>query len=621
MNEQKKTILKLFIAIIIFCSVGFGLPFLVAGGAGQLLVLTHPAAAVTSISALLNGELASMGGSSQVSVWFEYGKTSSYGSQGPSLILYDIGTFQTNISNLSPCALYYFRAVAQNQTGKVYGSNQTFFTQCPNVSLDLLANSQQGPVTVGYNQSVTLSWTSSNANVCQSTGDWTGPRPTSGSFNTGPLTISKNYVLTCYNASGASVSDSVAINVSSQPTLNVSLQAVPSSGYAPLNNVDLRAEVSGAATGPVRYRFDCSSDGVWERDITISDEPYSPYIASSICYYSSAGTYTAKVRAERGGLTAESQTQITVSSYSSGGSAPQANAGQDKQVYEGGTAILQGSAYDPDANPITYFWSCNGGNLNNYSIAQPTYTAPAFQVSGTNTYTCTLTARDSTGLASSDSMFLYVLQQAQQSGYTIRINTFVQNLTKNGVFGELVYASSSDDLLFKIVVEGLGPGTAFDLYVKDTLPNEISYVGDLKIDNVSNTQDITLQAINIGNLSSGSSKTITFKAKVKAANYFTYGATNLVNSALVYNNQTALTDTCTLQVIKPLGVTDVDTGVIDSLFNSLILPILVSLGLVWVFKSQVIGFDKWAEQRKEGIEEYRAKKKLQKIIAQIRGKI
>jgi|GEM_PF-3302534 len=93
------------------------------------------------------------------------------------------------------------------------------------------------------------------------------------------------------------------------PTLYVDLVANPSSGKAPLEDVDLTADVSGSATGVIKYQFDCTDNGTW--DITEYNS-YDPYTTYDLCDYYSGGTYTARVRVQRAGLTAEDTTQIVV---------------------------------------------------------------------------------------------------------------------------------------------------------------------------------------------------------------------------------------------------------------------------------------------------------------------
>lgn len=810
--QKQKYMTKTKNVLIKVATIAISLLFLplVTLATGAPFVLTHNAAGIFQTTAILNGELTNTGGANSVSVWFDYGRTTGYGQKTATQSLQNVGTFQADLSGLSACTVYHFRAVAQSGTVTVYGEDKTFTTQCTASQVDIKANNSDGPITVVYDQSVTISWTSSNADSCQASGAWSGTKPTSGSMQSGALTSNKTYTLTCTGSAG-SVSDSVSVYVSSQPTLSVNLEAVPPSGQAPLNNVDLKATVSGAATGEIRYQFDCHNNGTWDRDITISSEPFSPYIAQNLCDYPDAGVYTAKVKVTRQGLIAEDTASITVSQYNTkptvdagpdrqvnagetvtllgsgsdpdggavtyrwtcnggslsnyyiaqpvftapqvvsdtfytctltvtdnesqsnsdtatvyvqknlstprvetndvsnlqrnratlngylqnvgGGSGsvrvwfqwgyssnygnttpveymyspgyfdytldnldqnhsyyfravaqndqgisygrniifntlgssngyPSANAGSDKQVDEGESVVLQGSGSDPDGDSITYFWSCNNGSLSNVNFSHPTYTAP--QVSSNINYTCTLTVSDDEGLSNSDSVNILVIDKTGQ-GAALFVNKTVQDLSKaDGINYENVSVAPSADLLFKIVIQSTGSDPVRNIYLKDTLPAGIVYQGNLMIDNVADYRDISAQAISIGDLASGASKTITFKARVNSETSFNYGATDLINTALVYNDKFSVTDTCKVQVVRK-GVagatTIVSTGIGDKMLNSLLLPLALALLIVWLFKSQILGLDRIAAKRKSEVEAFRAEKKLNRLIASFKGKM
>jgi len=94
--------------------------------------------------------------------------------------------------------------------------------------------------------------------------------------------------------------------------LRVILEAIPYSGPAPLNNVDLKADVIGKTAGDVQYWFDCNNDGRWDRELNMYQGPSSSYVSDNLCNYATPGTYTAKVRVSRLGLSAEDTTTITV---------------------------------------------------------------------------------------------------------------------------------------------------------------------------------------------------------------------------------------------------------------------------------------------------------------------
>lgn len=81
---------------------------------------------------------------------------------------------------------------------------------------DIKANggsgASDGPITIPYNTSATISWTSQNVSSCTvSPNGWTG---TSGSQSTGNLTVSQTYTLSC---DGGVATDSVVVNVSGAP--------------------------------------------------------------------------------------------------------------------------------------------------------------------------------------------------------------------------------------------------------------------------------------------------------------------------------------------------------------------------------------------------------------------
>ena len=91
-------------------------------------VSTSSATSITNNSAFLNGSLDNLGNASTVDVWFEYGTTTSFGNSTSRITRNYTGSFNTNISNLVANTIYYFRTVASNSAGTVYGSTYNFIT-------------------------------------------------------------------------------------------------------------------------------------------------------------------------------------------------------------------------------------------------------------------------------------------------------------------------------------------------------------------------------------------------------------------------------------------------------------------------------------------------------------
>ena len=172
----------------------------------------------------------------------------------------------------------------------------------------------------------------------------------------------------------------------------------------------------------------------------------------------------------------------------------------------------------------------------------------------------------------------------------------VKNLSqKDTDWHNEIQASFLDELEFKIEIVSNSNVQLENITIKDNLPSKILYQGDLKINGVSNSNNITSQEINIGNLDSGQLKTITFKAQIASKDNFDYGITDLINTVVAYNNKISKTDTCKIIVKKTevAGATievndEIVTGITDNLLlNSILLPIAIILFLIWAFKSKI----------------------------------
>ncbi len=109
-------------SIVSFNTSQFGTGFI----SSAPTVNTDAATNITSNSATLNGDVNSNG--SVASMWFEYGPTQNLGYTSGFQQINGFMNVNTFISNLTPNAVYYYRAVAQNSFGTNYGSILTFTT-------------------------------------------------------------------------------------------------------------------------------------------------------------------------------------------------------------------------------------------------------------------------------------------------------------------------------------------------------------------------------------------------------------------------------------------------------------------------------------------------------------
>jgi len=551
---------------------------------------------VTGTTVNFVGEVTDMGGDSTVTGWFEYGQSAGYGQTTSQKISSQLGIYCITVSNLSPCTTYHYRAVAQNSAGTSYGENKTFTTSC-GPTVDLKANGSDGPISVVYGSSATLTWISSSANSCQASGDWTGYKSTSGSQTVFNLTSSKTFTLTCAGSAG-SVSDNVIVNIGS-PSLSVSLSPSPSSGCVPLNGVDLTGSISGNFGGDISYFFDCTNDGTWEKIITSSSRSYTAYDA---CNFGSTGNYTAKVKIETQGVSAENTANINVLSC-------QSPVSVDLKIngYDGSVTIPYNTA-------ATLSWSSNNAN---YCSASGDWSG-AKSISGSEStgnltvsrnYTLTCTG---SGGSNTDTVTASIT-----SAGTLTVNKWVRNLSDGTGWSDSVLADPSEVISFSITITAAN--SALDnVIVKDTLPGQIVWrQNSLKLDGNSVSGDI-VSGYNIGSLSANQTRTVTFDADIASAASFAFGNTSLTNSVTVSSSNTSNSDTATIVVTKKAvaGATSISTGLTNNLFiDSFLLPLAIALFLVWLFKSNIIKLEQWLDTRKMGYQKYRSTKLLQIKIA------
>ncbi|MBL8031269.1 MAG: prepilin-type N-terminal cleavage/methylation domain-containing protein [Candidatus Doudnabacteria bacterium] len=104
----------------------------------------------------------------------------------------------------------------------------------PAPTVSLLANGSSSAITIAYNASATLSWstTTVDTNGCIASGSWSGTKATSGTATTGALTTTQTYTLQC-TGPGGTASGSVTVNVTAPPPPQPScVSAAPGSNNA-----------------------------------------------------------------------------------------------------------------------------------------------------------------------------------------------------------------------------------------------------------------------------------------------------------------------------------------------------------------------------------------------------
>jgi len=105
-------------------SYGSDETFTTKAGPVSLTVITDDATSVTATGAILNGNLTDLGISDNVTVSFEWGTNTSYGTETTPETMTTTGSFNASLSSLSPGTTYHFRAKAFSDQAS-YGGDKT----------------------------------------------------------------------------------------------------------------------------------------------------------------------------------------------------------------------------------------------------------------------------------------------------------------------------------------------------------------------------------------------------------------------------------------------------------------------------------------------------------------
>lgn len=211
-------------------------------------VATNAASSVGGTSATLNGNLSDLGTAGSVDVSFEWGTDTNYGSETTPESVSATGAFTADLSSLSPCTEYHFRAKAEGDLNPVYGDDQTFTTDClPTLSFDSATYTPgEGDGTVNLSEVV-----GSDVTVNYATSDGTAAAGSDYTVASGTLTFasgetSKIFDITITDDSVVEAGETVTITLSN-PSANAALGS-PSSATLTITDNDVPNVTFSTAT-------------------------------------------------------------------------------------------------------------------------------------------------------------------------------------------------------------------------------------------------------------------------------------------------------------------------------------------------------------------------------------
>lgn len=161
---------------------------------------------------------------------------------------------------------------AQQCSARGEGSEplSTYLSAAPLVPTATLS---ANPLSVAYGGSSTLTWSSTNATACTSSGAWTGPRAVSGTLSV-PIAGSMTFSLSCSGAGGVSPTVSVTVTAAPAPPV-VTFAANPTSVV--LGN-------SSTLTWDAQNATSCTAGGAWSGTLPVSGTQQTARLSANATY-------------------------------------------------------------------------------------------------------------------------------------------------------------------------------------------------------------------------------------------------------------------------------------------------------------------------------------------------
>ncbi len=535
--------------------------------------------------------------------------------------------------SVSPLSTTNYTITCANSVGQTVSAQTTVVvttpTQMPTV--DIKANGSDGPISVAYNSSATLSWNSTNATSCSvSPNGWTG---TSGS-QSDTITFSKTYSITCSNTRG-SASDSVTVNVNQQPLPTVTIVANPAQinqgnsstltwsstnatsciafgGWSGSQIISGSQSVSPSST--TIYAITCSNSTgqssaqatvtviaalTQNPTVTLTANPSNVNLGQSSvlswsstnatsCYASGAWSGTKStsglestssltqqintfyITCSGAGGTANAQTTVSVSSPM-----PNVNlSANPASINQGQSSVLSWNS-----NNATSCYG-SGGWSGNKSLSGSESVSPTF----TTTYV--LTCTNNNGNTANDSKTVAVSAVINNIlANNLQITKKVLNETLNQfVYSTLIDARGQDILSFEIKVKNVDVNTA-NINVKDFLPQELFYIpGTARVNGVQAPEGLTVSGLILNSVTPNEERTINFKATVFSG---VSSGINITNQATATMNSGSMNAFATIQIRNRgvvLGAANIITGPGD------IFPWILIVGFIGSIAFYVVSF-------------------------------
>lgn len=381
------------------------------------------------------------------------------------------------------------------------------------------------------------------------------------------------------------------------PTANAGPDLYVNSGQ----NIVLQGSGYDSDGSSLSYYWNCNGGTLSSYNIA---QP--TYTAPTLIQYNNQATYTCTLTVTNNtNLFASDSMTIFVNYNQFGGISVQTNSATNISNYQ---ATLQGNLAIPYISNNNYAWFQWGTSTSygNETIHQNQNSGAFSQnianLSSNTTYHFRAVAQNNNAIVYGQDMTFYTSSSGSGNGILL-VNKKVVNLTSGNLnWTTSVNANPSDILSFAITLQATGNQDIHNVVVRDILPANLLYKGNITVNANLNYGGNLASGINIGTITAGGIAVVAYQVQVAGYNSLSYGTSVLANSATITSNETgyqAVSSSVFINNSMVYGATAVPTGLSNRfLTDSFFLPmLLIILGLWLYFSGRAYKFVDWLKAK------------------------